>query len=399
MPVKRMHYILRFFFICLFVWLTGTLSAQELRYQFKNYTPSDGLPSSETYQALQDANHYMWFATDHGVTRYNGYEFETFNLPDNSIMGLYEDWKKRVWVYTFSGRLFYYENGRFESYKWNNQLVATIAPGVIHSIYVDSTDKVHISSSGPFYITATAKGVLNHEIELSRVVKFEAFETTKDDLFLKVVAFPETLIHLKRAFNDSVTNFTIYFNQQKLFFRLPQLIQHERCRIRKLFDNRLFLFTKEGYGIIKSSTDFKFIATNYTIDDVEEIDGKLYLATGNGLMVLNNKGEIMERYLDGIYTTSIEKDFEGGIWVTTHTNGIYYLNHFKIKHLSSNGQIIEKRVNIVQELSDSSVLAGVQGNEVIRFKELDYLQSIRLNLKSVVSFFEINKRIFNTENT
>ena len=102
MPVSQTHYILRSFFFCLFACVAGKLSAQELRYQFKNYTPSDGLPSSETYQALQDANHYMWFATDHGVTRYNGYEFETFNLPDNSIMGLYEDWKGRIWAFTFS---------------------------------------------------------------------------------------------------------------------------------------------------------------------------------------------------------------------------------------------------------------------------------------------------------
>jgi ligand-binding sensor domain-containing protein len=362
MPVIRMHNISRFGLLFLFVILTANLRAQELRYQFKNYTPSDGLPSSETYQALQDANHYMWFATDHGVTRYNGYEFETFNLPDNSIMGLYEDWKGRMWVFTFSGRLFYYENGKFQDYKWNSKLLEAIKPGVIHSIYVDKTEMLHVASSGPYYVTISKDGVLKKEIEVSPITKFEAFETEKNDFFLRVVAFPETFVIEKRIIYDSVSDFTISTNSGKLFFRIPQLIQHERCRIKKLSDNRLFLFTKEGYGIIRSSQDFKFIRTAYTVDDVEEGDGKLFLATGDGLKVLNNKGEIVEKHLEGIYTTSIERDFEGGIWVATHTNGVYYLNHFKIKHLSSKGKIIEKRINI------------------------------RLNLKSIVSFYEVNSQ-------
>ena len=392
MPVKQMHNISRFALVFLFFCFAGFLRAQELRYSFKNYTPSDGLPSSETYQALQDANHYMWFATDHGVTRYNGYEFETFNLPDNSIMGLYEDWKGRIWVFTFSGRLFYYEKGKFNSYKWNSKLVDAIKPGVIHSMYFDKAEMLHIASSGPLYVVISKDGILKKEIEINPITKFEAFETEQDELFLRVVAFPETFAMEKGLFHDSVSDFTISLNEQKLFLRLPQLIQHERCRIKKLADKRLFLFTKEGYGIIRSSMDFKFIRTSYTVDDVEEIDGKIFLATGEGLKIINNDGEIVQTYLEGIYTTSIEKDFEGGIWITTHTNGVYYLNHFKIKHLSSAGRIIDKRINTVYALSDFSILAGVQGNEMIRFKESEYLQTLRLNLKSIVSFHEVDSQ-------
>ena len=131
MPAKPIFFRPVVLCICLFLLAAATLSAQQLRYQFKNYTPSDGLPSSETYQVLRDAKNYMWFATDHGVTRFNGYDFETFNLADNSIMGLYEDARKRVWAYTFSGRLFYYVNGKFEDYQWNEKVMEAIKQGVI----------------------------------------------------------------------------------------------------------------------------------------------------------------------------------------------------------------------------------------------------------------------------
>ena len=61
----------------------------------------------------------MWFATDHGVTRYNGYEFLTFTtkdgLSDNTVFKLFEDDKKRVWMLTFSGKVFYFENPDLKS--------------------------------------------------------------------------------------------------------------------------------------------------------------------------------------------------------------------------------------------------------------------------------------------
>lgn len=389
MPVSQTHYILRNFFFCLFACVAGKLSAQELRYQFKNYTPSDGLPSSETYQALQDANHYMWFATDHGVTRYNGYEFETFNLPDNSIMGLYEDWKKRVWAFTFSGRLFFYENGKFQSYKWNDQLVTTITPGVIHSIYVDSTDKTYISATGPFYITVTNKGIVNHEIKVSSIAKFEAFEISKTDFFVKTTAFPGRFHARALGVHDSLSEFTISTGKKKMLISFSKIIQHERCHVKKLSDGRMIMFMKDGYCLIKSPKDYEFISTPYTVDDIEEYDDKFFLATDKGLNVVNGKGETIEKYLDGIHITSIEKDYEGGLWLTTHSSGIYYLNHFKIKHLSAKHEIVNKRFNVIYELSDSSILAGTQGNELIRFKEFVYYQTKQLNLKNIVAFQQI----------
>ncbi|HLO37651.1 MAG TPA: hypothetical protein VK173_04130, partial [Lacibacter sp.] len=367
MPVNRMYNILRCCFLLLFISLTGLLHAQQLRYQFKNYTPSDGLPSSETYQVLRDASNYMWFATDHGVTRYNGYEFETFNLPDNSIMGLYEDGKKRIWAYTFSGRLFYYEHGKFHDYKWNDKLVTAIKPGVIQSMYVDSGDVVHLSSSGPVYITITADGVLNRQMEINSRARYSAVELKQPDFFIRAVTFPESFRNTIVR-HDTITELSIASGGRKLMVTLPKLIQHERCRMKQLSDGRFILYTKDCYVIIKSERDYRLIKTQYTIDDVEEVDGNIFLATEQGIQIINKKGEPVEKYLEGIHISSIEKDYEGGIWFTTLTNGAYYLNPFRIKHLSQDGNIIDKRINLLYKLSDATILAGVHGNEVLRFK-------------------------------
>ena len=47
---------------------------------FINYRVENGLPSSEVYDVVQDDHGYMWFATDRGLARFNGYDFTVFNI-------------------------------------------------------------------------------------------------------------------------------------------------------------------------------------------------------------------------------------------------------------------------------------------------------------------------------
>ncbi len=98
---------------------------------------------------------------------------------------------------------------------------------------------------------------------------------------------------------------------------------------------------------------------------------------------------MIEKYLHGIYISSIEKDYEGGVWFTTLTNGVYYLNHFKIRHLAHEGEIINKRINVLYQLSDSSILAGVRGNEMLKFKAGSVFENVKTRLRDIVAFYEI----------
>src|ERR1700752_4584165 len=78
----------------------------------KHYSVSDGMPSSECYDVIQDSKGYMWIGTDAGVVRYDGYRFKTYNnsngLVDNTVFKILEDKNGKVWFLTYSGRLFYY---------------------------------------------------------------------------------------------------------------------------------------------------------------------------------------------------------------------------------------------------------------------------------------------------
>ncbi len=79
-----------------------------------NFTVDDGLPSNEVYHVIEDEQGYIWFATDKGVSRFNGYEFENFTTTDglhnNVIFQLYEDTvANRIWCTGLGNALSFFD--------------------------------------------------------------------------------------------------------------------------------------------------------------------------------------------------------------------------------------------------------------------------------------------------
>lgn len=66
-------------------------------------TMEDGLPSRLVYDAIQDKDDFMWFATANGLCRYNGHSFKIYNtqnsaLHSNIITALGIDAKNRLYI-------------------------------------------------------------------------------------------------------------------------------------------------------------------------------------------------------------------------------------------------------------------------------------------------------------
>src|SRR4051794_25717817 len=112
----------------------------------RHYSINEGLPASETYMAFQDSKGYIWIATDMGVSRFDGYNFNTYTtaegLTDNVVFSFYEDPKGRIWFYTFSGRMCYFFNDTIyeKNIQVNDRLHNLLASGLLTSLYVDEHD-------------------------------------------------------------------------------------------------------------------------------------------------------------------------------------------------------------------------------------------------------------------
>ncbi len=88
--------------------------AQE--YSYKHYGIKDGIAGNHVYHAVQDHEGFLWFATETGVSRFDGTSFKNFTtaegLPDNEMLRLFVDSKGRVWMIPFKNDICYYEKGR-----------------------------------------------------------------------------------------------------------------------------------------------------------------------------------------------------------------------------------------------------------------------------------------------
>lgn len=84
-------------------------------HSFRHFTTEDGLPSSEVHDVVQDDNGYMWFATDRGLVRFDGYDFEVHTtkdgLPDNVLIHLKKSSDGTLWFVGLSGSMGLIKNG------------------------------------------------------------------------------------------------------------------------------------------------------------------------------------------------------------------------------------------------------------------------------------------------
>jgi ligand-binding sensor domain-containing protein len=100
-----------FILLCQFLFLSST--AQD--YNYIHYDTKDGLAGSTVYDLCQDRDGFMWFATDAGVSRFDGTRFKNFTiadgLPESEILKLFADSYGRVWIAPFKNTICYYYKG------------------------------------------------------------------------------------------------------------------------------------------------------------------------------------------------------------------------------------------------------------------------------------------------
>lgn len=103
-----------------YLWIVvAYVKGQDL--SFRQFTIEDGLPSNQIYDIHQDQKGFIWFATENGLSKYNGAQFINYTLsdglPDTEITSFFEDSKNRLWFCTFNGQLGFYKDGVFHNPK------------------------------------------------------------------------------------------------------------------------------------------------------------------------------------------------------------------------------------------------------------------------------------------
>lgn len=347
------------------------VNAQQGRYNFKNFSSVDGLPSSEVYQVLKDRKGYLWFATDHGVARFDGYQFETFSTEDNSTLMLYEDYRGRIWFITLSGRLFYFENGKVFPYAHNQVILDHLVPLIINDFYVDSSDKVYLSSTNPKSFWIDKQGRWDSLFSIEKNLSFKSIQTEKGYFTYVASTHFITPTYYFRIEDSSSVWLTIQMDKGpvSLRFRMPSV--ERRVRVKRIGEHTLAVFKREQIYILeKGKVRLQVDCPTEVLDVLALNDGNIMVGTANmGLLIIDPKGRIIDRYFPGSTIGSLEKDHHGGYWATSTNNGIYFLPGDKVSQMSWKGNPIDQPISFLNYLpKDSSLWIGTIGDRLYRLR-------------------------------
>ncbi|WP_300664412.1 two-component regulator propeller domain-containing protein, partial [Fluviicola sp.] len=318
----------------------GTASySQEIDWEPSNkvFSIEEGLPSSETYFVHQDREGYIWFCTDRGVVRYDGFHLQVFTikdgLPDNVIFWIYEDHKGRIWFISYGGLLSYFENNKIVQYKYNHLISDHIGNNLYpHKTFsVDKQDNVYFGSGNTGILKIDAKGKSSLSFYKNDYCTFDLVNGTYLSTFnisKNQLIYPNSYIMNIRKDGNLVKKVT-----SKVVFKT--YMPNSLSELKKVADIEIS-------RIQDCFFDLRFP------DDVVRIPGTtgyfpigkdLWITTINGVYQLKDIPKYgftkapRIHYLKGYRVSSVLIDKEHGMWFSTLDKGVVYIPNMVVKNV------------------------------------------------------------------
>jgi len=325
----RISYSLMLFFLLLF---TLPLMAQDP--VFMNFSEEEGLPGNDIYDVLSSDKGLLWFATDNGVSRFNGHEFINFDVSDglttNSVIKLYEDLFGRIWFLAYDGMLSYYEKGEIHHYEHNDSIKEYFSDNYITKILVDSSGGVLLSprQGGKGYIDTNG---FVHIRQLLRRFNADScylvFEDRGDDFFQTILSqIPENCV------NDG----KLHYIDDTYYISASYDCNESQ---RKYIETSRGEYVVSYRNIVYSIKDHKLVSEHIfgeeVLDIYEDRLGKIWVSTkyDKGVYRFNDIyfDNEPEHYLEGYTVTCVVQDREDDYWFCTEGGGAFFVPSFDFR--------------------------------------------------------------------
>lgn len=322
-----------------------------------NFGIAEGLPSHETYKIIQDSKGYIWISTDRGVCRYNGYEFtvytEKHGLSDNTVFDIYEDYKGRIWFITFSLKLSYYENGEIKLYPYNSTIQKLLKNQsyIKTSFIIDKHESIYLGTKGG-YFKIDSLGLTEHILEnIEPGIHINQVDSTYF-FFGKKTIRPEIAYHLESTKKDTTYQMTLGDKDippvnVSVIGEVPNLIIGEGNRIHQINSN--YEFTTE-------------YLENRVISLTQDVQQNLWVGNYKGGLIFYPKGQITDssqtKWFSDKSISSIFHDNQGGTWLSTLENGIYYIPSTRFLTYSTQTGLSENIISLLKLGADNKLFMG-----------------------------------------
>ncbi|MFZ1517088.1 MAG: histidine kinase [Saprospiraceae bacterium] len=360
-----MHWFCSLFFsIILVVHIPQSSYAQVSPY--KNYTVADGLLSNKVFAICQDSTGYMYFATDRGVSVFNGHTFKNFTvkegMPTNIIYGLYKDKWNRVWAQNTSDQLIAFKDGKIiKKYFLESECrQLNILEGKSGIYVLDNLGRLHKEITNKITLIdlneSLGNKIFNNFIPLNDDLcliisneKLRLYSISENGslIFLIDISTKKYKLSNYKSFYAYKTNNNIYMyandanilliislklNQIISSINLKKLIsEHEITYLPTIKNNQLYIESPNKYITIDSSSIVESNSYNnqnnieYT-RNYKDRNNNLWIGSNYSGVFLNtfNKNEMTSKYFDNKYGRFCKiNGYKNNIFVGT-TKGILY---------------------------------------------------------------------------
>jgi ligand-binding sensor domain-containing protein/serine phosphatase RsbU (regulator of sigma subunit) len=307
---------------------------------FDSYTIKNGLPSNVIMDILQDSEGYMWFATQSGISRFDGFNFKNFSIEDGlpSIYTycLFEDSKGNIWVGTEDGGVARYNDGEFNVYDAENGLVGN---NEIQEIFEDHDENI--------WVRTRAEGV-------SKINKNAITNFTQETGLPSNEVLSGFVDSKGRVWFGTLNGIIIFDGKEKRTITTNEgLSDNTVWDIIEDKDNNYWIATQGG-GLIKYNGK-EFV--NYTTEEglssgiilklMEDTYGNIWAGTyENGVCKFNGKSfEVLEyKNLGSNSIRDIYEDSKKRIWIVTYKQGIFQIYKNRFSHYTSENNLLDNKV-------------------------------------------------------
>ena len=123
-------------------------------FKYTKYTTKDGLPFNQVNHVLTDSDGFIWVGTRHGLSRFDGVQFEnyfhdehdTHSLSNNDISGIQEDNEGKIWCATWGGGVSVFDKtlNQFVHYKDTSNTLSAVANNTIVLLKKDAEGRMWV---------------------------------------------------------------------------------------------------------------------------------------------------------------------------------------------------------------------------------------------------------------
>lgn len=369
-----------YYFSCLLIF-SNLLVGQQQNMKLNQYTIADGLSQSTIQVIYQDKLGFIWFGTEDGLNRFDGYNFKVYknnpkeknSISSSNIRVIYEDEFNNLWIGTSQGLNLYNRKQDIFIHRSNWPKMN------VSSIIIEESNKLWVGTSSSLFVL---------DVKNDSIVEYGAYKFVKDSGYISSGVINTLFIDSrKNIWIGTDKGLNLYIKETNSFINYyhnsnpSSLINNNVHSITEDKKGRLWIGTDEGLdlftnadkhsekGVFKhfqhQSEKTSSISKGSIMSLLTDKNNQLWIGIQNGgldILDLTNfeKGRAYFSHfydspnnLNSLHNTSVPslfQDKQGSIWIGTSGKGIkmvsalnnkftHFANHPGNKNTLSNNQV------------------------------------------------------------